>query len=60
MNYKLIDKSSYDDALVLLENEGDWPHRSAYTGFENDGKDGPVRSVYKYMLDRNRCNRNDY
>jgi len=60
MNFTMIDKSSYDDVLELLENEGDWPMRSGYTGFEKDSKDGPVRSVYKYMVERNRCNRNDY
>jgi acyloxyacyl hydrolase len=68
MNYTMIDKSTYDDILELIENEGDWPMRSGYTGFEKDSKEGPVRSnptfltlgVYKYMVERNRCNRNDY
>jgi hypothetical protein len=51
MNYKMINKDTYDDALVLLENEGDWPMRSGYTGFEKDGTEGPVRSKYHiYMI----------
>ena len=44
MNFTMIDKSTYDDALELIENEGDWPMRSGYTGFEKDNKEGPVRS----------------
>lgn len=41
-------------------NELDWPHKGGYTGFEADSTDDPLRSVYKYMLARNKCNKHDY
>jgi len=40
--------------------EFDLPHQSLTTGFMNDTKETPVRSLYKYWLERNRCNHRDY
>ena len=32
MNASEINKSTYSDLLTILEDEFDWPQRSAYTG----------------------------
>lgn len=49
--------------LQVAENEGDWPHRSFYTGYMNDTtglSPGIVDSIYLRMLQRNRCIHRDY
>jgi acyloxyacyl hydrolase len=45
--------------VEVLEDEIDWPHRSAWTGFVNNTS-YPSSSLYKYMVDRNHCNHRDY
>ncbi len=47
----------------VVENEFDWPHMSASTGYTNitwEIVDGPVDSVYLRLRERNRCNHRDY
>jgi len=43
-----------------VEDEIDLPHMSAYTGYMDVGNTGPVSSVYKKLLERNKCNFRDY
>jgi len=50
-------KGVLDDLLHRAEDELDLPHKSTTTGFVNENL---VRSFYKQMIQRNRCNRNDY
>ncbi len=54
MNASLINSTSYDDIIGVASDEFDWPQRSGYTGTGPDTPDVPLRSVYKYMVDRNR------
>jgi acyloxyacyl hydrolase len=35
MNASEINKSTYSDLLFIVEDEFDWPQRSAYTGTPN-------------------------
>ena len=47
----------------FLENELDWPQLSAITGYMNSTwfvTQGPTRSLYLNMFNRNRCNFRDY
>ncbi len=54
-----INETTYQNILPLIENEIDWPQRSAWTGFENSSS-LPMSSLYKYMRARNHCNHRDY
>jgi len=60
MNASMINKTSYGDLFSVVSNELDWPHMSGYTGFGPDSSDVPLRSIYKKLVERNRCNQNDY
>jgi len=60
-----VNASQWNQALFanigeLAEDEVDLPHMSAYTGYMEVGTTGPVRSIYKKLLERNRCNFRDY
>jgi len=44
----------------LLEDEMDWPMRSAYTGFAQSSPSAPVHSVYELMRERNLCIHRDF
>lgn len=62
-NASLINKSSFDDLLYVVSNEGDWPHLSGTTGHENDTtglSPGSVDSIYFRLFERNRCNHRDF
>jgi len=56
----MFTKGVFDDLPVIAADELDFPHKSAYTGFNPDSEELPIRSIYKYMLERNRCNKTDY
>ena len=63
MNPTLIDRQTYKYMHEMLENEFDWPMESAATGYmesEWDPVKGSVISLYKQLLERNRCNHRDY
>jgi hypothetical protein len=53
-------KGVFNDVLYVASNELDWPHKSAGTGYTLDDLKDPVRSLYKELVKRNRCNRGDY
>jgi len=59
-----IGQDTFKDLGMVVENEFDWPHLSAMTGFmENKWPQlikGDVRSVYSSMLQMNLCNHRDY
>lgn len=55
-----INGNTFNNFVANIANEFDLPHQSMTTGFMNDTKETPVRSLYKYMLERNRCNFRDY
>ena len=55
-----INGSTYSNILENFANEFDLPHQSLTTGFVEDSKETPVRSLYKYWLERNLCNHRDY
>lgn len=46
--------------IPKLLDEFDIPQRSAWSGYEPDSADIPVRSIYKYMVEHNQCNHRDY
>ena len=59
----------FQDWKIAIGNELDWPMMSAFTGFtENCWRNGPVShvngievdSIYARLVQRNRCNLNDY
>jgi len=52
--------TTFKEILTVAANEVDLPHMSAYTGYAEVGNTGPVSSVYKKLLERNRCNFRDY
>ena len=59
------DPTTFNDILMILENEFDWPMTSAYTGFMNTtvfnpSIEGPVNSSYLVMNNRNKCNHRDF
>eukprot|EP01132_Coremiostelium_polycephalum_P003673 gene3673-4575_t len=56
----LVNKTTYKGMFGILENEVDWPHRSAYTGWEPSTPQYTVDSVYLRMRERNLCNHRDY
>lgn len=59
MNASEINESTYVDLLSCIENEFDWPERSAFTGYENV-TGVMIDSIYLRMRERNRCNHRDY
>lgn len=55
----------YDNIFTLLQNEGDWPHCSGYTGYEKDAtkcreNKAGFFSIYDAMRSRNLCMHRDY
>lgn len=60
LNASEINGTTYKDLLYVLENEFDWPERSAFTGFETNSSAIPIDSLYKRLLERNLCNHRDY
>lgn len=55
-----IGPGTYKDLWAVVTDEIDRPHRSAYTGYENDTVAIPVRSLYKYVRARNLCNHRNF
>jgi len=60
VNASLWNASMFANLEFVVEDEVDLPHMSAYTGYMEVGNTGPVRSIYKNLLERNRCNFRDY
>jgi len=60
LNASEINSTTYSDLLYVLENEFDWPERSAFTGFEPNSTGVPIDSLYKRLRERNLCNHRDY
>lgn len=60
LNAKEWTSDTFKNILELASDEMDAPNKSGYTGQLPDDAQNPLRSIYKYMVDRNRCNRNDY
>ena len=53
----------FQHLAFILENEMDWPQLSAITGYMNSTwvvTQGPTRSIYNYLWNRNKCNFRDY
>lgn len=61
---KEMSAKAYQDLMLVLENEFDWPMMSLTTGFMNSSWphsiSGKVDSTYTRLLDLNRCNHRDY
>merc|ERR1712136_189879 len=59
-----LSKETFKDVKLLLTNEFDWPMLSWITGnMDNEwptSVQGPTDSLYKLMLERNRCIKDDY
>lgn len=63
LNPTLIGPTTYKYLPEMVENEFDWPMESAATGYMDSGWDpdnGNVVSLYKQLLNKNRCNHRDY
>jgi hypothetical protein len=60
MNASLIDEHTYDNLLYNLADEMDLPHLGGYTGFYDGSPGVMVDSIYKRMVERNRCVHRDY
>jgi acyloxyacyl hydrolase len=57
MSAKDINETTYTYLLEVAAMEVDWPHRSAFTGFD----EGPLySSLYKYLRNKNKCNHRDF
>jgi len=57
---KDLNKTTYSGLISIAENEVDWPHYSAYTGYMQSTPEKPVDSIYLRMRERNLCNHRDY
>ena len=60
-----LNSETFNDLLIILEDEFDWPMLSMTTGHTNATKwknsiSGPTDSIYLRMLQRNKCNHRDY
>jgi acyloxyacyl hydrolase len=58
MDPAYMNSTVYSHVLNLLLLEADWPHLSWVTSFKEDDTGltpGPSSSIYKKMLERNRC-----
>ena len=55
---------AYQDLMLVLENEFDWPMMSGVTGFTNStwptSISGAVDSIYNRLVQQNLCNHRDY
>ena len=56
---EVMNDSTFDDLLHIIENEFDWPMMSATSGYTNNDwhghPRGPVSSIYELGMQRNRC-----
>jgi acyloxyacyl hydrolase len=52
--------STFDDAIPRIFDEFDLPHKSGWTGYVANAPGTPVRSLYQYLNQRNKCNFRDY
>ncbi|KAF2078139.1 hypothetical protein CYY_000523 [Polysphondylium violaceum] len=59
-NASEINSTTYAGIVDILEDEVDWPMRSAYTGYVPSTAQYSVQSVYLQMRERNLCNHRDY
>ena len=64
-----VDSQPFSDWKIAVGNELDWPMMSAFTGFTDKCwsnapnsfiQDTNVDSIYSRLVERNRCNLNDY
>ncbi|XP_065843425.1 acyloxyacyl hydrolase-like [Oscarella lobularis] len=58
-----MSSKTYDNLYLALANEFDWPMLSMATGFMNStwaSIGAQTQSIYNYLLNWNRCNRNDF
>jgi len=53
-------KTTFSNIIPTWMDQGGHPQFSAYTGYTDEGYHGTVHSVYKYLLEKNRCNFRDY
>jgi len=60
VNASQWNENTFANVAALVEDEIDLPHMSAYTGYLDVGTTGPVSSIYKKLLERNKCNFRDY
>jgi acyloxyacyl hydrolase len=62
LNASEITKGTYSDLISILEDELDWPMRSATTGWVTspDNTTVPIDSIYLRLVEHNRCNHRDY
>nr|XP_039256244.1 acyloxyacyl hydrolase-like [Styela clava] len=56
---------TFEDVLVLLANEGDWPMLSSTTAYSTtnswpESVQGPIDSLYLRLRNHNLCNHRDY
>ena len=67
--FPFIDSNPFADWALAIKNELDWPMMSAFTGFTDScWSNAPnsfidntnVDSIYSKLVQRNRCNLNDY
>ena len=61
--YNFLFQEILETLPYIAENEFDWPHMSATTGYRNvtwSVIEGPVDSVYLRLRELNRCNHRDY
>eukprot|EP00118_Oscarella_pearsei_P007979 m.40143 g.40143 ORF g.40143 m.40143 type:complete len:584 (+) comp32911_c0_seq2:344-2095(+) len=60
---KRMDNESFDSLRMSIKNEFDWPMLSMSTGYMNSSWKSirtPTKSIYQYLVEINRCNRNDF
>eukprot|EP01090_Pellita_catalonica_P010171 TRINITY_DN21636_c0_g1_i1.p1 TRINITY_DN21636_c0_g1~~TRINITY_DN21636_c0_g1_i1.p1 ORF type:complete len:602 (+),score=61.13 TRINITY_DN21636_c0_g1_i1:258-1808(+) len=60
----ILNGTTFDDLIEILEMEFDWPQMSATTGFlHSDWRghpEGPMKSMYSNFVERNLCNHRDF
>jgi len=60
-NASMWANNTFKGIIDSVLNEVDLPHMSGYTGYADENNlGGPVRSVYKHLYERNKCNFRDY
>jgi acyloxyacyl hydrolase len=60
LNVTMFNGKQFNDMFSVLTDELDFPMNGGYTGTRPNSLKSPLSSVYKYMVERNRCNYNDY
>jgi acyloxyacyl hydrolase len=53
-------KAVFAGLEAMIEDEMDWPQKSAYTGFAPSTAAAPVHSVYELLRERNLCIHRDF